>query len=148
MTPVDNSVIGQIFQYAGYISVTIASIIGVIYMLRPKPDFRELAADIRKSVTELVKANTEAHEGLRIDQALQRTRMDSLTERITHIEGNCQSEKTLIREVETRLHNRIDAVATGLSNINGHLSGTADQIRIIHGQLKNIMSHLLRKENS
>lgn len=142
MDPVTNEGIGLALRYALYFSGTIASILVCVNMLKAKPDFRELAADMKKNLEawqEKIGATLVEH---RIEQAAMRERLADHARRLGCIDLRCEDEKRLLRDQESKLHTRIDLMANDLSGINKNvgavetgLKGIGKQIDVISRKL-------------
>jgi hypothetical protein len=143
MDPVTNEGIGIALRYALYFSGTLASILVCINMLKARPDFRELAASMEKNFGAWRKANEDEHKTHAIEQATLRERSTEHERRLNCIDQRCREEKELIRDLEKRLHERIDLMSSDLSAINGTLGGVVTGLKGVGRQLDVISKKMI-----
>lgn len=136
MDPISNDVLGQVLRYTAFICVCITSIVGCVYMLRPKPDLMSVATEMRKAIGEFKTANSTEHGQFKTDVAVGAGKVTDLESRLQKVEATCPSHREKISEVEGKAHARIDSLAIVVGQVNGKLD-------VISGQLGTVVEHLI-----
>jgi hypothetical protein len=143
MDPITNDGIGMTLRYALWFSGTIASILVCFNMLRPKPDFRELAAEMRKSMEAWQEKMSSTLADYRIEQSVLKERVADHARRLGCIDLRCEEEKKLLRDQEGRLHERIDLMAKDLSGINKNVGAVESSLKGVGKQLDVISKKMM-----